>query len=106
MESVIGILEGTVETDDVEVPLKADNRIIKNNQNCQKEELISTLEGNISLCRCGIYHVRINTTALYFNEAQFKAAARLFKLALGMMAGRRLYPLCSRMRVGTSASAR
>lgn len=57
---------------------------------CQKEGLASAREGAISRCRCGIYHVRINTTTLHLTAKQFDAAARLFKLAMGMLAGRRL----------------
>ena len=57
---------------------------------CHEEELSSAKEGDISLCRCGIYHVRINATTLHLTAKQFDAVARLFKLTMGMLAGRRL----------------
>lgn len=108
MESVIGILERKDRSEQVEVLSHADMRIMEDNQHCKKEVLLSTLEGDISLCRCGIYHVRVNTTALYLSEAQFNATARLFKLAAGMLAGRRLYPepLHPGMGVGRGVSTR
>lgn len=92
MESMKGILERKDMPEQLTVPLNTDMRIMKDNQNCQKETLVSTLEGDVTLCRCGIYHVQINNTALYLSEAQFNATARLFKLAFGILAGRRLYP--------------
>ncbi len=92
MESVVGMLERKDAPEQLGLLLKTEMRIMKDNHGCQKEALVSTTEGDISLCRCGIYHVRINNTALYLSEAQFNATARLFKLAFGVLVGRRLYP--------------
>lgn len=92
MGSKAGIRERK-KTDEMDALLKADKRmikrILKNTHDCQKEALLSTLNGDISLCRCGTYHVRIDTTTLHMTETQFYAAARLFKLAFGILAGRR-----------------
>lgn len=56
---------------------------------CQKESLVSTLDGTICRCRCGIYHVRIRATTLHLSASQFDGVARLFKLALGMVTSER-----------------
>jgi hypothetical protein len=57
--------------------------------------LISTVDGDISRCWCGRYHVRINATTLHLTASQFDRTARLFKLALGMLAAQ---PPCGPMR--------
>ncbi|MFQ5598382.1 MAG: hypothetical protein ACE5GK_10070 [Nitrospiria bacterium] len=64
---------------------------MKNKQKCRKTVLVSAAKGDISLCSCGVYHVRINATTLHLTSAQFNDAARLFKLALGISIGRGLY---------------
>jgi hypothetical protein len=56
---------------------------------CREERIVSTPDGAISRCRCGVYHVQINAVTLHLTEAQFDSAARLFKLALGASAGHR-----------------
>ncbi|MFQ5779466.1 MAG: hypothetical protein ACE5J1_03135 [Nitrospiria bacterium] len=57
---------------------------------CHKEHLVSTLNGAITHCGCGIYHVYIDPITLHLTTSQFDAAARLFKLAMGISVGRRL----------------
>ena len=56
---------------------------------CRREALVSAIDGDISRCGCGRYHVRIHDTTLHLTPKQFDDAARLFKLASGMLAGRR-----------------
>lgn len=56
----------------------------------QKEHLVSTSNSAITQCGCGIYHVYIGPITLHLTPPQFEATARLFKLALGMAAARRL----------------
>ncbi len=57
---------------------------------CSRKVLVSTLNGAIDQCGCGIYHVRIDPVTLHLTASQFEATARLFKLAMGMTVGRRL----------------
>ncbi len=47
--------------------------------------LADNQEGSISICGCGLYHVRVNTTTLHLTAPQFEGAARLFKVVLGML---------------------
>ena len=56
---------------------------------CQEECLISTVNGTVRTCRCGIYHVQLSAMTLHLTPLQFEATARLFKLAWGMVVGRR-----------------
>lgn len=53
---------------------------------CKQEVLVSAPDGIIHRCDCGIYHVEIDGLTLHLESVQFKAVARLFKLALGMLA--------------------
>jgi len=57
---------------------------------CKKECLAALAGGVIFRCRCGVYHVRINGTTLRLTASQFDDMARLFKVVLGMVAGRNL----------------
>lgn len=57
---------------------------------CQEECLISTVNGTVRTCRCGIYHVQLSAMTLHLTPLQFEATARLFKLAWGMVVGRRM----------------
>jgi len=59
---------------------------------CRKECLACLGGGVIFRCRCGIYHVRVNGTTLRLTASQFDDTARLFKLALGMVAAKNLFP--------------
>ncbi len=61
--------------------------VLDEEQLCKKENLIVTRCGVINRCRCGIYHVRISSITLHLTETQFEGAARLFKLALGIVEG-------------------
>jgi len=89
---MVGILERKDAPKQLGVLLNTGIRIMKGDHGCQKKELVSTVEGDIFFCRCGIYHIQINNTTLYLSEAQFNATARLFKLALGVLVGHRLHP--------------
>jgi hypothetical protein len=64
--------------------------MLQERDSCQTEVLLSTREGVICRCRCGIYHVRIGTVTLHLTAPQFEETARLFKISLGMAVGRRL----------------
>lgn len=55
---------------------------------CKQEVLVSAPDGIIHRCDCGVYHVEIDGVTLHLESVQFKAVARLFKLALGMLAAR------------------
>lgn len=57
---------------------------------CRGESLVSSVDGTVTKCGCGQYHVRINAVTLHLTALQFDAAARLFKLAWGMVVGRRI----------------
>lgn len=57
---------------------------------CKEECLISTVNGTVRTCRCGIYHVQLSAMTLHLTPLQFEATARLFKLAWGMVVGRRM----------------
>ncbi len=57
---------------------------------CRGESLVSNMDGTVTKCGCGRYHVRINAVTLHLTALQFDAAARLFKLAWGMVVGRRI----------------
>ncbi len=57
---------------------------------CQGESLVSNVDGTVTKCGCGHYHVQINAVTLHLTALQFDAAARLFKLAWGMVVGRRI----------------
>jgi hypothetical protein len=41
---------------------------------------------SISICDCGLYHVRVQATTLHLTSDQFETAARLFKICLGISA--------------------
>lgn len=56
-------------------------------ESCQKEILLSSTAGAVCRCRCGLYHIRIQSATHHLSPSQFEAVARLFKLALGMSAG-------------------
>lgn len=47
-------------------------------------------EGSISICGCGLYHVRVNATTLHLTASQFECAARLFKVGLGIVSAQEL----------------
>ncbi|MFZ5875596.1 MAG: sirohydrochlorin chelatase [Nitrospirota bacterium] len=64
---------------------------------CRGESLVSSVDGTVTKCGCGRYHVRINAVTLHLTALQFDAAARLFKLAWGMVVGRRISVSMSRL---------
>ncbi|HET8760250.1 MAG TPA: hypothetical protein VFN94_04235 [Nitrospiria bacterium] len=64
---------------------------------CRSESLVSNVDGTVTKCGCGHYHVRINAVTLHLTALQFDAAARLFKLAWGMVVGRRISVSMSRL---------
>jgi len=76
--------------EDIDSNYQNDGEAMKHQDICHEEGLAAMREGDISLCRCGIYHVRINAITLHLTAKQFDAAARLFKLAMGTLVGRRL----------------
>lgn len=47
-------------------------------------------EGSISICGCGLYHVRVNAITLHLTVSQFESAARLFKVGLGIVSAQEL----------------
>jgi sirohydrochlorin ferrochelatase len=64
---------------------------------CRGESLVSNMDGTVTKCGCGRYHVRINAVTLHLTALQFDAAARLFRLAWGMVVGRRITVSMSRL---------
>lgn len=66
---------------------------------CRGESLVSNMDGTVAECGCGRCHVRINAVTLHLTARQFGAAARLFKLAWGVVVGRRISVSISR-RIG------
>jgi hypothetical protein len=65
---------------------------------CRGESLVSNVDGTVTKCVCGHYHVRINAVTLHLTALQFDAAARLFKLAWGMVVGRRIAVSMSKLK--------
>lgn len=65
---------------------------------CRGESLVSSVDGTVTKCGCGHYHVRINAVTLHLTALQFNAAARLFKLAWGMVVGRRISVSMSKLK--------
>lgn len=65
---------------------------------CRGESLVSSVDGTVTKCGCGQYHVRINAVTLHLTALQFDAAARLFKLAWGMVVGRRISVSMSKLK--------
>ncbi|GEM_PF-4514073 len=55
----------------------------------KKEVLVSTPSGVVYRCACGTYHVEIDAATFHFDPLQFGGVARLFKLALGVVAARK-----------------
>lgn len=58
-------------------------------QFCKKETVVSAPNAVIQRCSCGTYHVELESVTLHLSPAQFGAAARVFKLALGMLSAQR-----------------
>jgi hypothetical protein len=91
MKAIVEILDRKESSVGGQAAFEADMKFVNDGRHCQKEALILTSEGNIFRCACGIYHVQVKSQDYYLDERQFNVVSRLFKLASGILAGRRPY---------------